>query len=320
MRGNRPLRDGRRRPGRSRGILALMTVVSLVAACGGSSPAASATQAANAAATAQPVPGTAAASGDSGGGDSGGGGTGTGAITEDKDHEVTLVNLHLAGAAGGPAYDVYQVPQGVTGLTPIVSGLAYGAVSPAIRPGRAASASGDFGLSVAAAGTTDATPLAPIQGSWKRKVVALTGSGPAVGGFEFFPDTGDSNVLPAATPDTVTLVASAEFVGDPNAGGAPQPGSVMFGVVGGPCLPSSDPNYAGDAADPARQLTPYTVPAGSASVGFWISSAAQPGPGDCSGAPVAQADTSSLAAGSRALVFFYGPTVADAKALVVPVP
>jgi hypothetical protein len=318
MRGFRSLRDGRRRPSRSRGVLALIAVVSLAAGCGGSSTATPATppaQAANAGATTQPVPATAAASDVAGGG-----GTGTGAIMVDQDHEVTLVNLHLAAAAGGPAYDVYQVPQDVTGLTPIVSGLAYGTASPAIHPGRAASASGDYGLSVAASGTTDATPLAPIQGTWKQKVVALTGSGPAVGGLDFFPDTGDSNVLPAATPDKVTLVASAEFVGDPNAGGAPQPGSVMFGVVGGPCLPSSDPNYSGDAADPARQLTPYTVPAGSASVGFWISSAAQPGPGDCSGAPVAQADTSSLAAGSRALVFFFGPTVANAKALVLPVP
>ncbi len=292
-----------------------VALITTIAACGGSN------NAANTPSTEELAPPTQS-------------GTGSVAIEEDAAHQVILVNLHLDGASGGPAYDVYQHPnsQNLEGQSPVVHDLAYGAFSKPLHPGRQSEHNnGTYGLSFAPAGKSTADNIAVLPDDYTRKltILAIRGSGRTGGAMSFYDEQGgegsssikSANVLPASKSGKVTLLVVSDFVGDKNADTGLNPNDTLLFGTTGKCLTSSDPFYSGRTEPTSVNLpTPFVVDAGTAKVGFWTTKSNQNTPSDCAGKPLAEADISKLKPGSRAMVFLYGPSANQVKALVVPVP
>jgi len=247
-----------------------------------------------------------------------GDGGATAGVELDPQHSRKFVNLAVTGGQAGPAFDVYAVTQEISGLAPQVAGLAYASVSEYVSPGRRAGpSSGDYGQVLTEAGQTKEFILPTPNSDWTREiaVVVSIASGPSL--VEFYLDPVTTQSLAAADASKAT-VFPGQYIGEYGSI-SPIDGVFMIGTSSG-CWPSSAPQFAGDKADPINPNLPFLVPSGTAKIGFWLSKTSQPGPGDCTGTPLAEVEISGFAAGSRTMLFLYGTSIADVKVLAVPVP
>jgi len=135
---------------------------------------------------------------------------------------------------------------------------------------------------------------------------------PSSGGDQAFfesPTPDDSSALKAVAGKAVLGIAAAslQYV-TPN-------GSWVAGLTGQPACLLAVGDTASTRTDiGGTQLVPYTVGAGTLSVGLYPSD-----PGKCTGTPAIGPASVDAAAGSRTLVFAYGTSAQDLKLLVLPV-
>ncbi|HKD98728.1 MAG TPA: hypothetical protein VKB69_14210 [Micromonosporaceae bacterium] len=261
-------------------------------------------------------------------------------LTKDPEHAYRLVNLHIYNGTPGADVDIY--PAASSDLaelggtpTPVGTPLGYGHMTDFIAPGAVKSPVGTlrYGLSVRPhdAGQPGAANLTTdLYDSndgvpWKHAIVVLGGTGNGLSSEAFY-DTSvppSGNTVPAVNPTRVAIRLDAEFAGDPN-GPSPVNATILIGGSGGCLAADSGGDTAASgggvaAVSPGGIDTAFTsLDPNATSIGFWIASGPNPSQGSCSGTPAFTAPLSGLAAGSRALVFVYGPDAAHLAAVVVP--
>jgi hypothetical protein len=248
-------------------------------------------------------------------------------LVTDTSHAYRVVNLHLYNSAPGAAVDVFPVNAAdlaeLPGTAPLAGGLAYGQASGPLHPGAVKTAADTTHYSL---GVVPHSPNDPGSSNlkidiydsndgkpWHQGIVVLGGTGNGLQAQTFYDSAGptdNSNELPAVSAGAVSLLIDTRQAGDPN-GPHPVSGSIVVGTPGH-CLKASNDAFQGAATSITQEQDGfYVVPAGTASLGFWVGTS-------CAATPTfSVALPSDLAAGSRAALFVYGPDIDHLAGVVV---
>ncbi|HEX6871290.1 MAG TPA: hypothetical protein VF163_09360 [Micromonosporaceae bacterium] len=248
-------------------------------------------------------------------------------LVRDPDHSYRVVNLHSFNGRPGGSVDIYPVVESNLGAlgssaAPIATDLGYGQVSEPLPPGGITGAFGapTYGLAVRPHNPTEpgsANLSISITDTshkpWQRGLVVLGGTGNGLQSQTFYDSTGpdEPNPVPASVPGKISLMIDGQHTSESST-------FLLAGTAAG-CVKGDHESGGATAVNQNAKLVQVTLDAGVSSIGFWRTNDFDFTASTCSGPPVFSVPLAGLTAGSRAIVFAYGPDDQHLAGLMVPI-